>query len=308
MTSRTTSGRVGFIGLGTMGGPMARNLLKAGHHLTVFDVRPEAMAPFAAIGATLAPTACGAAAEADVLITMLPEPADVERAVLDGGGVIESLRRGGTLVEMSTIDPATTRRIGAALVAKGIRMLDCPVGKTAEHAVSGTLTLMVGGDAALLAEMKPLLLCMGSEIFHCGELGAGQAMKLCNNLLAATIASAASEVLATGVKAGLRLERMLEVMRTTMAWNAQLAVAMPQKGFRGDFSPGFMLRLAQKDVRLALGLVRAAGLEPVLGEATAAILTRGMQHGMGAEDAGAVLRLREQEAGVTVRLSAAAPT
>jgi len=287
-----------------MGGPMARNLLKAGCRLTVFDINPQAIAQLVSAGAAAASSARAASEQAEVVITMLPEPQDVERAILGKGGVVEGLQGGGTLVDMSTIDPATTRRIGAALAAKGIRMMDCPVGKTAEHAVSGTLTLMAGGDPAVVEEMKPLLLAMGSDFFHCGPLGAGQAMKLCNNLLAATIANATAEVLVAGVKNGLTLERMLDVLRTTMAWNNQLAIAMPRKGFRGDFSPGFMLRLAQKDVRLALGLLREAGVEPVLGEATARILARAMEQGMGAEDSGAVLRLRENEAGVTVRLPA----
>ena len=298
-----TARRVAFVGLGTMGGPMARNLLKAGHALSVFDVNPDAIAALAAVGGAPATSARAAAERAEVAITMLPEPADVERAVLGEAGVAAGLARGGTLIEMSTIDPATTRRVGKALAAKGIRMMDCPVGKTAEHAVAGTLTLMSGGDGALVEEMKPLLLAMGTDFFHCGALGAGQAMKLCNNLLAATIASASAEILVAGVKSGLRLERMLDVMRTTMAWNNQLAIAMPRKGFVGDFAPGFMLRLAQKDVRLALGLLRAVGVEPLLGEATAAILAHAMKQGMGAEDAGVVLRLREEEAGVAVRLS-----
>jgi 4-hydroxybutyrate dehydrogenase / sulfolactaldehyde 3-reductase len=233
---------------------------------------------------------------------MLPDAPDVEHVVLGPDGLAEGLRSGSALIDMSTIDPATTQKIGAALAQRGVRMLDSPVGKTADHAVAGTLTLMIGGDADLLEEMRPILSRMGSDFFHCGGLGMGQAMKLSNNLLANIIASGASEVLVAGVKAGLKLELMLDVMRTTMAWNQQMAVAMPKKAFVGDFKPGFMIKLAHKDVRLALGLARQAGVQPSIGNAAFASLDRAIAAGLGDQDTAALMRLREQEAGVEVRL------
>ncbi len=274
---------IGFIGLGTMGAPMARNVLKGGYRMTVFDINPKAVADLAQAGATAAGSPREAAAASDVVITMLPDAPDVERAVLGADGVIEGIRRGGVLIDMSTIDPDTTQRVAAALSERGVSMLDSPVGKTADHAVAGTLTLMVGGDAALLDQMRPILSCMGKDFFHCGAIGMGQAMKLSNNLLASIIGSACNEVLVTGVKAGLKLELMLDVMRTTMAWNNQLAINMPKKAFIGDFEPGFMVKLARKDVRLALALARQSGVEPRIGEAAYAALEAAMSAGMGRE-------------------------
>ncbi len=296
---------IGFIGLGTMGGPMARNVLKGGYRVTAYDLDPKALAALRQAGATAAASPRAVAAASDVVITMLPDAPDVERAVLGRDGVAEGMRAGSVLIDMSTIDPQTTQRVGAALAARDGRMLDCPVGKTADHAVAGTLTLMVGGDAALMEEMRPVLACMGQDFFHCGALGMGQAMKLSNNLLASIIAGACCEVLAAGVKTGLRLELMLDVMRTTMAWNNQLAIAMPKKAFAGDFDPGFMVKLAQKDVRLALALARRSGIEPHIGAAAYASLEAAAAAGFADKDIAALLLLQERKAGTTVRIGAA---
>ena len=142
--------------------------------------------------------------------------------------------------------------------AKGAAMIDSPVGKTAEHAVAGTLTLMVGGDAADIARVRPVLDCMGTDFFHCGELGAGQTMKLSTTCSRTRIGEASVEALVAGTKAGLTLDTMLRVLRTTMAWNNQLAIAMPKRSLVGDFKPGFMMKLAHKDCRLAVQMVGGA--------------------------------------------------
>jgi 3-hydroxyisobutyrate dehydrogenase-like beta-hydroxyacid dehydrogenase len=181
-------------------------------------------------------------------------------------------------------------------------MIDSPVGKTADAAVAGTLTLMVGGDAAVIARCRPLLDCMGTDFFHCGELGAGQTMKLLNNLLAQAIGSASTEALVAGTKAGLTLDTMMSVLRTTMAWNNQLAISMPKRSLVGDFTPGFMLKLAQKDCRLALQMVESLGVTALVGRATLAGLDEGIRNGLQDMDVGAMLKLREEQAGVTVRL------
>jgi 4-hydroxybutyrate dehydrogenase/sulfolactaldehyde 3-reductase len=185
-----------------------------------------------------------------------------------------------------------------------VDMIDSPVGKTAEHAVAGTLTLMVGGDAAVIARVRPVLMLMGSDLIQCGALGMGQAMKLTNNLLASVLLAASSEALVTGVKAGLTLETMISVLKTTMAWNNQLAIAMHNRALKGDFDPGFMVRLAHKDCRLALEMNRALGVPAPVGAATLAALGEAMDKGLGARDVGALLKLREDEAGVQVRLPA----
>jgi 4-hydroxybutyrate dehydrogenase/sulfolactaldehyde 3-reductase len=294
---------VGFIGLGTMGRPMARNIQKHGHPMVVFDVVEAALAPLVEAGARAAGSPQQVAAASDVLITMLPDAPDVEQAALGPEGIIEGLRPHAVYVDMSTIDPTTTRRIGKAFAERGLRTMDCPVGRTQDHAVAGTLILMAGGDAAVIEQARPVLMCMGETLFHCGELGCGQAMKLTNNCLAASILAATCEALVTGVKAGLSLDLMREVIGGTMAANAALSTSLPKKALSGDFTPGFMVHLAHKDVRLALDLARSLGISMPVGSATFATLGDARAHGLERHDISSLLRLREQEAGLEVRLT-----
>src|SRR5690606_26325663 len=187
-------------------------------------------------GGGLAASPREAADGAEAVITMLPDGPDVEKAVLGPDGAVHAMKPGSVLIDMSTIDPAVTRRIGAALAERGIEMVDSPVGKTADHAAAGTSTLIVGGKPEVVERVKPILSCLGTDFFYCGELGMGEAMKLTNNFLAAAIMNATCEALVLGAKAGLSLDTMLDVMRTTMAWNNQLAVSLPKKALADDFS------------------------------------------------------------------------
>jgi 4-hydroxybutyrate dehydrogenase / sulfolactaldehyde 3-reductase len=293
---------VGFIGLGTMGRPMALNIQKHGHALTVFDIAPAALGALTAGGARAADSPAAVARASEVVITMLPDAPDVERAALGPDGVIEGLRPGALYVDMSTIDPATTRRIGKAFAERGRAMIDCPVGRTQDHAVAGTLVLMAGGDAALIERVRPVLMCMGETLYHCGGLGAGEAMKLVNNCLAASILAANAEALVSGVKNGLTVELMQTVIASTLAHNAGLATALPKKALAGDFTPGFMVRLAHKDVRLALGMAAGEGVETPIGHAALATLAAACERGLAGDDVSSVLRLREEQAGIQVRL------
>lgn len=293
---------VGFIGLGMMGQPMVRNIQKRGHRLVVFDVVEAALLPLVEAGARAAASPREVAASCDVVITMLPDAPDVEKAALGPDGIIEGLGADAVYVDMSTIDPATTRRIGDAFAARGLRSMDCPVGRTQDHAVAGTLLLMAGGEPAVIEQARPVLMCMGETLVVCGKLGCGQAMKLTNNCLAAAILAATSEALVTGVKSGLSLDLMREVMGGTMASNAALSTSLPKKALAGDFSAGFMVHLAHKDVRLALELARSAGVSTPLGSAAFATLADARAHGMDRDDISSVLRLREEEAGIEVRL------
>jgi 4-hydroxybutyrate dehydrogenase/sulfolactaldehyde 3-reductase len=297
---------VGFIGLGTMGRPMALNVRKHGHPMVVFDVIEAALAPLVEAGARTAGSPREVAAASDVVITMLPDAPDVELAALGPDGIIEGLRPDAVYVDMSTIDPDTTRRIGQAFAARGLRTMDCPVGRTQDHAVAGTLLLMAGGEPAIIEQVRPVLMCMGDTLVHCGALSCGQAMKLTNNCLAASVLAATCEALVTGIKAGLSLEVMREVLAGTMAANAALSTSLPKKALRGDFSPGFMVHLAHKDVRLALEMARSLGVSTPLGDGALAALADARAHGMERDDIGSLLRLREQEADLEVRLSPAA--
>ena len=226
---------IGFIGLGVMGSAMAKNLLKKGHSLTVLDTNAAAMQQLVDAGAKAAATPREVAQASDVVITMLPDAPDVDRVALGKDGVVEGLKAGSVYIDMSTIDPATTKKVGTAVKARGAAMVDSPGGKTADHAVAGTLTLMVGGDAGDIARVRPVLDAMGTDFFHCGELGAGQTMKLLNNLLAQAIGEASVEAVVAGTKAGLTLDLMLSVLKTTMAWNNQLAISMQKRSMMVDF-------------------------------------------------------------------------
>jgi 4-hydroxybutyrate dehydrogenase/sulfolactaldehyde 3-reductase len=239
----------------------------------------------------------------DVVIAMLPDGPDVERALLGEDGAIHSMKPGSVLIDMSTIDPAVTRKIAAALAGKGVDMVDSPVGKTADHAIAGTLTLIVGGKAEVVDAVRPILDCMGNDFFYCGELGMGEAMKLTNNFLSAAIMTATIEALVMGTKAGLTLETMMSVMRTTMAWNNHLGVSLPKKALADDFSLGFMVKLAEKDQRLALILAAALGAPTPIGTAVQETLAETARSGLAELDMSAVLRLREEQAGVRVRMS-----
>ena len=293
--------RVGFIGLGVMGGPMAKNIVKGGHQLTVYDLDPEAVARLTSVGAKAAKSPREVGAASEVVVTMLPEPQHVREVVLGPNGVSEGLKKGGVVIDMSTIDPYTSQEVGAELKKRGIEMVDSPVGKTSEHAATGTLTLMLGGDPEVIERVRPVLNCMGNESFYCGKLGMGHAMKITNNVLATTIMAANTEALAIGAKCGLTLETMLEVMKTTMGNNAQLYVAMPKKAFNGDDSPGFMIKLAGKDVRLAVELARKQGFEPLVAAGAQATLERAAKMGLAERDTAALLFLREKELGIKVR-------
>ncbi len=295
---------VGFIGLGVMGAPMALNILKGGHKLTVFDLDAAAAAKLAAAGATAASSPREVGAASEVVVTMLPEPQHVDSVVLGENGVASGLRAGGIVIDMSTIDPHTSQRVGQELVKRGFHMVDSPVGKTSEHAATGTLTLMLGGEPDVIERAMPVLSCMGNEMYNCGGPGMGHAMKITNNLLATTIMVANTEALAIGIKAGLTLELMLEVMKTTMAWNAQLGIAMPKKAFRGDDSPGFMVKLACKDVRLAVELAGKQGFEALVGAGAQKTMEQAMQKGFADRDTAALMRIREDELGIKVRPAA----
>lgn len=293
---------IAFVGLGTMGAPMARNLMRGGYSVVGFDTNPAARAAHVSAGGRAAASLIDAAASAEVAITMLPDSPDVERAILGDGGIIQGLRPGTVLIDMSSIDPATTRRIGEQLAARNIYMIDSPVGKTADHAVAGTLTLMVGGDPDIIRGVRPVLDRMGTDFFYCGPLGSGCAMKLTNNFLANILMAASVEALVLGTRAGLSLDLMTSVMKTTMAWNNQLGISLPKKALADDVSLGFMVRLAEKDQRLAIQMAEALDVKTPVADAALATLREAVASGLGELDVSAVLRLREQQAGVRVRL------
>ena len=295
--------RVAFVGLGTMGRPMAVNLVKAGHQLTVFDVNPSAVDRLVEAGAERAGSCREAAAGREVVVTMLPASRHVEAAMFGDDGVIAGLTPGMTVIDMSTIDPGTTRRVAAAIEERGCAMLDAPVSGSSTGAEQATLTIMVGGAAEVLERFRPLLEAMGRNVIHCGGTGMGEAVKLCNNLVAGASVVAVAEAFALGGRLGCDPKVLYDVMSKSSAncWALQtrppVAGLAPAAPADNDFAPGFMVDLMHKD----LGLVLAAGSELRLPLAVAAaaqqLYALASHEGLGGRDFSAVFKVLEQEEG-----------
>ena len=282
--------RIGFIGVGTMGKPMATNLVKAGHQLTVFDVNPQALEELAQLGAEPAGSAAAAVAGSEVAITMVPSSPHVEAAVLGPNGVLEGLKPGRILIDMSTIDPLVTRKVAAAAAERGIRMLDAPVSGSLPKAVDGTLTIMVGGPKEAFDECLPILQCMGENIFHVGDVGMGETVKLCNNLIAAISQIAVSEAFAIGVAAGADPKVLHQVISRSSGDCWVIRTRPPHPGLvenapvDQDWAPGFMTDLMLKDVGLALSLARGVGATSLLGGLAQQLYAAASQSGHGRDD------------------------
>lgn len=252
--------RIGFVGLGAMGGPMAANLVRKGHDVTVFDTDPARTVPLAELGAAVVETLAELAAAADVVITMLPDSPDVEAVVLGPGGIREHGRADMLVMDMSTIAPATTDRLAATLRDSGIGFVDAPVGRLVAHAIRGESLFMVGASGNDLGRVRPMLEAMGSTIHHCGAPGTGIRTKLVNNLVAIAVCQVNAEAMTLAAAFGLDTAKTLDVINGTTATNGHLASAWPNKVLKGDTEPGFRIALAHKDVALALEAARAAGI------------------------------------------------
>lgn len=245
--------RVGFVGLGAMGGPMATNLLKAGFPLEVYDLVPERTQAAVARGAVAAASAADAASSADVTITMVPNSADSEAAILGPTGVAEGARRGSIIIDMSTIAPSMSRRIAARVAERGLRMLDAPVSRQVAAAVAGTLAIFVGGDRATLDDAADVLAAMGTDIYHCGSHGAGAVVKVINNMLAAMNVAALCEAMVLGVKAGVRPEVLIEAVGNGSGGSYTLHNQIRKFVLAGKFEEGvFPTDYIMKDLGLAL--------------------------------------------------------
>jgi 3-hydroxyisobutyrate dehydrogenase len=249
---------IGFIGLGLMGRPMAANLLKNGFSVVVWNRTPGKSDALAAAGAKVAASAREAAAAADVLITIVSDPAALE-SVLWGEGALEAMRRGTVLVDSSTVSPALERRIATACAERGVESLDAPVTGGTWGAEKGELVFMVGGEAATIARVEPVLGAMGKKWFHLGPHGAGQIIKLAMNLLLALEVQALAEALALVAGAGIPAENLIGVMQASMARAPVLDIKAPMI-LKQDYTPSFPLRLMHKDLGLAMELANQIGV------------------------------------------------
>ena len=255
--------RIGFIGLGLMGRPMAMNLLKAGHSLTVWNRTSSRAQELVAAGATLAKNPREAAAASDILFTIVSDPPALEEVLWghqgNNDGAMAGLRPGSIYIDSSTVAPALTRRAAAACAEHGVGYLDAPVTGGDWGAREGNLVFMIGGGADTLREVEPILGVLGKKWFHLGPNGAGQTVKLAMNAILALQVGAMAEALALVNKAGLKGEQLIEVMQSSMARSGVLDIKAPLM-VKGDFKPSFPLRLMHKDLGLALDLANQLGV------------------------------------------------
>ena len=284
--------KLGFIGLGVMGRPMALNLMKHGHEMGVYARRVEAVAPLAAAGAVRYATPAELAANAEITFTMVTNSRDVEEVVLGEQGVIRGARAGSVLVDMETISPAVARAVAAALEAKGIAMLDAPVSGGPMGAAQATLSIMAGGKAEVFERVKPLLACMGKTILHMGASGAGQITKACNQLALLVNAQGTAEAMTLAHACGLDPARVREVLLGGVAASRVLEL-FGERMVTRDFSAGIEARLYHKDLHIALGLAHEAGLAVPAAALTMQSVNALIGRGEGGSDLSALIKVVE---------------
>ncbi len=293
-------GKVGFIGLGIMGKPMSRNLLKAGYDLVVFDINRSAVDGVVADGAQAASSPREVATQCDTIITMLPNSPEVKQVVLGPDGVIEGARPGSILIDMSSIAPLVSREIAGRLADKKVRMLDAPVSGGETGAVKGTLSIMVGGSKEDFDECYSLLKAMGSSVVLVGEIGAGNVTKLANQVIVALNIAAMSEALVLASKAGVDPELVYKAIRGGLAGSSVLDAKAPLV-LEGNFKPGFRVKLHIKDLSNALDTGRQVGVPMPLTAAVMELMQALKVDGLEDADHGALIRFYENLAKIQVR-------
>jgi 3-hydroxyisobutyrate dehydrogenase len=286
--------RIGFVGLGNMGGPMARNLLKAGHEVAAFDIVPEAMRRAAEAGAAPAGSAADSARGAAFVITMLPAGSHVRDAWLGAGGMAVASDAGAVLIDCSTIDVATAREVAAQV---GRPMLDAPVSGGVMGAEAATLTFMVGGPQDAFARAEPVLKAMGRNVLLCGDSGAGQAAKACNNMVLAATMIVTCEAFVLAEKLGLSHQALFDVMSKSSGQSWSLTSYCPVPGpvpnspANRDYRPGFAAALMAKDLGLAQEAAQATGAQTPLGAQALALYRRFLEQGGGEADFSGIIRM-----------------
>ncbi|MEM8855530.1 MAG: 3-hydroxyisobutyrate dehydrogenase [Pseudomonadota bacterium] len=269
--------QIAFIGLGNMGAPMAGNLAKAGHDVLGYDAAPAAREAFAASGGALADSLEAAVGTADAVITMLPAGAHVREVVTGEGGVLSHLKDGALLIDCSTIDVAAAREVAAAAGAQGVAMVDAPVSGGVGGAAAATLTFMVGGEEATFARAEPLLAAMGKTVVYCGSAGAGQAAKVCNNMILGISMIAVSEAFNLADGLGLDRQKLFDVASTASGQCWSLTTYCPVPGpvptspANRDYAPGFTAQMMLKDLKLAAEAADTSGVATPLGAGARAL-------------------------------------
>ncbi len=263
--------RIGFLGLGNMGGPMAANLIKAGHDVAGFDPVPAARERLVAAGGRAAGSIAEAVRDAEVVLSMLPEGRQVRAAYLEAGGVLEMAAAGTLLIDCSTIDVETARAVAAAAAARGLAMLDAPVSGGVGGATAGTLTFMVGGETAAFERARPILEAMGKAVIHAGPSGNGQAAKICNNMMLGIQMISVCEAMALAEKLGLSHQTLFEISSKSsgQCWSltsyCPVPGPVPASPANRGYAPGFTVAMMRKDLKLAQEAAQAVGARTPLG-------------------------------------------
>jgi len=293
---------VGFIGLGNMGAAMASNIRKAGYALVVHDVRIDATRRLVEAGARVATSPAEVARQAEVTLTSLPGPPEVEAVATGAGGLLEGIASGGVWIDTSTSRPTLIRSLEPRFRAKGVHVLDAPVSGGKSGAESRNLAVMVGGERAVFERVRPILDAFGDKVFYAGAIGAGCVAKLVHNMIGHSVRQAVAEGLTLGVKAGVETEPLWEcIRRGALGRMSYLHEALPRTVFRGEYPPTFSLALARKDIGLATELAREYRVPMPMTNLAEQIAIEALNRGWAEQDNNVVFRLQEEAAGVEVR-------
>ena len=292
--------KIGFIGLGIMGKPMCKNLLKAGHECTIYDIVEEAAREAVGAGAVKCESAAQAASGRKLVITMLPNSPQVKQVVLGENGIADAMDEGCIFVDMSSIAPLASKEIGAALAGRNIEMLDAPVSGGEPKAVDGTLSIMVGGKKEVYDKVKEVLLCMGSSAVYCGELGAGNTTKLANQIVVALNIAACAESFTLSKKAGVDPELVFDAIRGGLAGSTVMDAKVPMM-LDGNDKPGFKIDLHIKDLKNALETGHGVGMGLPLTAQVMEMMQQLAADGFGGKDHSALVKYYEKMTGESIR-------
>jgi len=292
--------KIGFIGLGIMGNPMAKNLLKAGYSLTVYDIVPGKIDDAVKAGAQAASSNKEVAQKSDIVITMLPNSPEVKEAVLGADGVLDGAKPGTILVDMSSIAPLASKEVSESAEKRGVVVLDAPVSGGEPKAVDGTLAIMVGGPAETFEKVKDILAVMGASVTLVGEVGSGNMTKLANQIIVALNIAAMSEAMVLAAKAGVDPEKGFQAIRGGLAGSTVLDAKMPLV-LEGNFKPGFRIELHIKDLANALDTAHEVGVPVPLSGAVMEVMQALKVDDKGADDHGGIIQFYEKLAKVKVR-------
>ncbi len=297
--------KIGFIGTGNIGAPIAGLLLTVGHQLVVHDRRREAAKALVAAGARWSESPAALAAECEIVVTCLPGPAEMEAVALGPGGILRHLKPGALYIDHTTNAPALVRRVHAPLADKGVQMLDAPVSGGMEGAQTRDLLVMAGGEEAAFARARPLFDAIAKRVIHTGAIGTGSIAKIMHNCASFTLDMLIAECWTTGVKAGIEPSMIFDVFKeAALGHMMSLKTRLPATWLVGDFAPRFSLKLARKDLGLALDLARETGTPMRLAALCEAEIEEAMRRGWADRDASIFLTLQEERAKIAVRLPA----